>query len=71
MKIKNKQLIDRYYFNSDKISNYIPSYLEGKNIFLVSKGLSFEEFEEYKDNVLMKWQDKSCENTKPLEEVVK
>ncbi len=70
-KIKNKQLIDRYYFNSAKISNYIPSYLEGKNVFLVSKELSFEEFEEYKDNVLIKWQDESCENTKPLEEAVK
>ncbi len=69
--ITAETLIDRYYFNSDKILSNPPCYLEGKKDFLVSKELSYEELESHRDNVLIKWDDYSLESTMSLEEAVR
>ncbi len=48
--ITNNTLIDRYYFNEDKILQYTPFYVDKIKIFLIKKKLSYREYIEYIEN---------------------
>lgn len=73
--ILDDTLISRYYFNSDKILENNPCYLEGIDVYDIKKELSYEEYLEALNktggiNIKKVWLDESLNGTISIEEAM-
>jgi hypothetical protein len=80
--LKEDMLIDRYYFNSEKILENNPCYLEGKYVYDIKKELTYEEYTncitQKKDvdfltnqsKIQKVWIDESLNGTIPIKEAI-